>query len=68
MPERFTDVLAVMMAALAIGYFFYEVDQYRRNLRELVDVLDDKDTELSASLVRMVESGELKPYAGGVLA
>jgi len=31
-------------------------------------VLDGEDAELTAGLVEMVESGELRPYAGATLA
>jgi hypothetical protein len=68
MPERWADYLAIFMSALALGYMVYEIDRRRRKLHEVFDVLDADDARITAGLEAMVENGELKPYAGAMLA
>jgi hypothetical protein len=68
MPERWSDYLAIFMSTLAVGYMVYEIDRRRRKLHDVWDVLGGEDAELTAALVRMVERGELQPYAGRALA
>jgi hypothetical protein len=70
MPERFGDILAMIVGALALGYVVYEIERRRRKLHDLWDVLDEEDAVLTEKLedMVMVESGELQPYAGATLA
>jgi hypothetical protein len=68
MPERWTDYVAILMSALALGYMVYEIDRRRRKLHEVFDVLDADDAQITAGLEDMVASGELRPYAGATLA
>lgn len=68
MPERWSDYLAIFMSALALGYMVYEIERRRRKLHEVFDVLDADDAAITAGLEAMVESGELQPYAGAMLA
>ena len=68
MPGRFSDILAILMSALAVGYLVYEIERRRRKLHDVVDVLDADDALLTASLEDMVERGELQPYTGATLA
>jgi hypothetical protein len=68
MPERFGDILTMLMSALAVGYLVYEIERRRRKLHDLWDVLDEEDALLTQRLEDMVESGELRPYTGAVLA
>jgi len=68
MPERFGDILTMLMGALAVGYIVYEIERRRRKLHDLWDVLDEEDAFLTEKLEGMVESGELQPYAGATLA
>jgi hypothetical protein len=68
MPERWTEYLAILASALAMGYAVYEIDRRRRKLHDVFDVLGAEDAELTEALVGMVERGELRPHAGGVLA
>ena len=68
MPERFSDFVSIFVGALAMGYIVYEIERRRRSLHDLWDVLDGEDAEITAGLVRMLESGELQPYAGTTLA
>ena len=62
MPERFGDILTMLMGALALGYVVYEIERRRRKLHDLWDVLDEEDALLTEKLEDMVESGELQPY------
>ena len=68
MPERWTDYLTIFMGALALGYLVYEIDRRRRKLHDVFDVLDADDARLTERLEAMVDSGELQPYAGAMLA
>jgi hypothetical protein len=68
MPERWTDYVAILMSALALGYMVYEIDRRRRKLHEVFDVLDADDAHITAGLEDMVASGELRPYAGAAIA
>ena len=68
MPERWSDVVAIFMSALALGYVVYEIDRRKRKLHAVFDVLDADDSEITAKLEDMVESGELLPYTKATLA
>jgi hypothetical protein len=68
MPERFGDILTMLMGTLALGYVVYEIERRRRKLHDLWDVLDSEDALLTERLEDMVESGELQPYTGAALA
>jgi len=68
MPERFGDILTMLMGALAMGYIVYEIERRRRKLHDLWDVLDEEDAFLTEKLEGMVENGELQPYTGATLA
>jgi hypothetical protein len=68
MPERFGDILTMVMGALAVGYVVYEIERRRRKLHDVWDVLDEEDALLTEKLEEMVESGELQPYTGATLA
>ena len=68
MPETWTEYLAMLMTALAVGYGVYEIDRRRRNLHDIWDVLGGEDAELTEHLDAMVRNGELRPYAGAALA
>jgi hypothetical protein len=68
MPERWSDYVAILMSALAVGYLVYEIDRRRRKLHDIFDVLDADDAHITAGLEAMVASGELRPYAGATLA
>jgi hypothetical protein len=68
MPERFGDILTMVMGALAVGYVVYEIERRRRKLHDIWDVLDEEDALLTEKLEEMVESGKLQPYTGATLA
>jgi hypothetical protein len=55
-------VVPLIVGALAILYFGYEVERRRNKLRQIFNVFDREESEIAAALEVMVESGELKPY------
>ena len=62
MFDRVTEVISLVLGALALGYLVYEIDRRQRKLHEIWDVLDGTEADISADLLNMVESGELKPF------
>ncbi len=68
MFDRVTDVISLVLGALALGYLVYEIDRRQRKLHEIWDVLDGEDAIITDVLEDMVERGELQPYAGAALA
>jgi hypothetical protein len=59
-------ILPLVIGALGVLYFGYEVQRRRQKLRQIFNVFDREESEIAASLEAMVESGELKPYVPGV--
>jgi hypothetical protein len=55
----------ILVGALAIFYFGYEIERRRHKLRQLFNVFDREESEIAAMLEVMVESGQLKPHPGG---
>jgi len=55
----------VVLGALALAYLIYEIDKRKRKLSDLFHVLGKDDSNLSAELISMVDSGELQPYTRG---
>ena len=68
MFDRFTEVVSLVLGALAVGYLLYEIDRRQRKLHEIWDVLDGEDAIITNSLEDMVERDELRPFAGAALA
>jgi hypothetical protein len=68
MLQRWSDYFTIFVGALALGYLVYEIDRRQRKLREVFDVLDADDANITARLEDMVARGELQPYAGASLA
>ena len=68
MFDRFTEVMSLVLSALAVGYLVYEIDRRKRKLRDLFHVLDSEEADISADLASMVERGELQPYSREVRA
>jgi len=58
-------IVPIIMGALALLYFGYEVERRRHKMRQIFNVFDREESEIAALLETMVESGELKPYALG---
>jgi hypothetical protein len=67
MFDRVTEMISLVLGALALGYLVYEIERRRRRLHDLWDVLDEEDIVFSAALEDMVESGELLPYSRATL-
>jgi hypothetical protein len=63
MLDRFGEVISVVLGALALAYLVYEIDRRKRKLRDLFHVLGGEEADISADLLNMVESGELRPYS-----
>ena len=68
MFDRFTEVMSLVLGALALGYLVYEIDRRQRKLHDIWDVLDGEDAVITDTLEDMVERGELRPFAGTALA
>ena len=65
MFDRVGEVVSVVLGALALAYLIYEIDKRKRKLSDLFHVLGKDDSNLSAELISMVDSGELQPYTRG---
>jgi hypothetical protein len=68
MPEQWSDYVAALIGALAVGYLVYQIDRRRRKLHEVFDVLDADDVSITKELEDLAACGELQPYAGTALA
>jgi len=68
MFDRTTEIISLLLGALALGYLFYEIDRRQRKLHDIWDVLDGEDALITDTLEDMVENGELRPFAGAALA
>jgi hypothetical protein len=68
MFDRFTEVMSLVLSALALGYLVYEIDRRQRKLHDIWDVLDGEDAVITDTLEDMVDRGELQPFAGTALA
>jgi hypothetical protein len=55
-------ILPLVVGALALLYFGYEVEKQRHKLREIFNVFDREESEIASTLEEMVSSGELRPY------
>jgi hypothetical protein len=56
-------IVPIIVGALALLYFGYEVERRRNKLRQIFNVFDREESKIAALLEIMVESGQLKPYA-----
>jgi hypothetical protein len=55
-------ILPLIVGALGLLYFGYEVEKQRHKLRQIFNVFDREESEIAAMLETMVESGQLKQY------
>jgi hypothetical protein len=55
-------IVPILVGALALVYFGYEVERQRHKLRQIFNVFDREESEIAATLESMVESGQLKPF------
>jgi hypothetical protein len=56
-------IVPIVIGALGLLYFGYEVEKQRNKLRQIFNVFDREESEIAALLEHMVESGQLKRYA-----
>jgi hypothetical protein len=59
------SIVPLLVGALALFYFGYEVERRRHKLRQIFNVFDREESEIAALLETMVESGQLKSYTSG---
>jgi hypothetical protein len=55
-------IIPIVIGALALTYFGFEVERRRHRLRAVFNVFDKEESRIAEALERMVESGALKPY------
>jgi hypothetical protein len=63
MFENWTDVTAAVGTAAVVAYLFYEIARRQKKLRDLINVLDDQDRQLTEELEELVRIGRLRPMA-----
>jgi hypothetical protein len=56
-------IVPLLVAAIGLLYFGYEVERRRNKLRQVFNVFDREESEIAALLETMVETGVLKPYS-----
>ena len=61
MFERWTDVVAGVVIAMAGAYLAYEVDRRQKMLRDVFYVLEGADAAIFDQLEEMVSTGVLTP-------
>ena len=62
--ESSSDVISMLAGVAAVLAMGFEFDRRRKRMHEIWDVLDEDGAKIGASLESMVETGELRPYAG----
>jgi hypothetical protein len=55
-------IVPILVGALGLVYFGYEVERQRHKLRQIFNVFDREESEIAAMLESMVERGQLKPF------
>jgi CRISPR/Cas system CSM-associated protein Csm2 small subunit len=63
MFESWTDVTAAVGTAAVVAYLFYEIARRQKKMRDLINVLDDQDRQLTEELEELVRIGRLRPMA-----
>jgi hypothetical protein len=59
------SLMPIIVAAVGLLYFGYEVERRRHQLRETFNVFDKQESTIAQALELLVESGQLKPYVPG---
>jgi hypothetical protein len=62
MFDSFGDILGGVVAIVAIGYLAFEIEQKRKKLRSLFNVINADDAVMFGQLEDMVAAGVLIPY------
>ncbi len=68
MFDAFSDVVAGIASIGAVAYVLYEMDRRKKQLRDLISVLDADDAKLSRQLEEMAKTGQLVQYRGAPTA
>jgi hypothetical protein len=55
-------IIPLVIGALALAYFGFEVERRRHKLRTIFNVFDKQESQIAETLEALVESGQLKPY------
>jgi hypothetical protein len=55
-------IVPIIVGALGLLYFGYEIERQRHKLRQIFDVFDRQESKIAGLLEDMVDSGQLKPY------
>ncbi|QEH33169.1 hypothetical protein OJF2_16660 [Aquisphaera giovannonii] len=55
-------ILPLVVGALVLSYFGFEVNRQRHKLRTIFNVFDREEAELADLLEKWVAAGDLKPY------
>jgi hypothetical protein len=58
-------IVPIIVGAVALLYFGYEVERQRHKLRQIFNVFDRQESEIASFLEAMVASGQLKRYVPG---
>jgi hypothetical protein len=61
-------IVPIIVGALGLLYFGYEIERQRHKLRQIFDVFDRQESKIAGLLEAMVDSGQLKPYVPGARA
>ena len=67
MFENYTDVIGGLATAGAVAYTIYAINQRQRKLKDMFNVLDGRDAELTRRLDELIQDG-LLPYSGAATA
>jgi hypothetical protein len=59
------SLMPILVGALAVLYFGYEVERRRHQLRETFNIFDKEESTIAQALESLVESGQLKAYVPG---
>jgi hypothetical protein len=62
MFDSFGDILGGAVAVVAIGYLVFEIEQKRKQLRSLFNVINADDAVMFGQLEDMVSTGVLVPH------
>jgi hypothetical protein len=57
-------IIPLLAGAVILAYFALEMNRHRHKLRSIFNVVDRQESAIAATLERMVESGELRPFVG----
>jgi hypothetical protein len=54
--------LPILIGALGVLYFGYEVDRQRHKLRKVFNVFDKEESKVAVALEHLVLTGQIEPY------